>query len=344
MRRKRYNNSNIGKEGRVVKKRFYRRWWFILLAVLFALTAACAVVWSSCTALQERVIGFVCSLGTPGPKGGAYASVRLLGEDVSYGSRFDNGDMDVYANRTDAPQPLVVYAHGGYYVGGDKSSMADYCQTLASYGYVVANLNYMLAPDGRFPTQILQVNEAMGYLMDHAAEYGIDTDRVFIAGDSAGGHLASQMGLYYTNPAFREKIGDAPAISAEQLRGVALHCGYYDTDTVRATGFPMIADSIWMMTGVKDYEGTPAAEQMNTVAQITADYPDVFIDCGDQDPFITQAQEMIAALEQNGIGVTSYLPVTDKFPLMHEFQMQLNTAEGKEAMERLAGFLEEKSK
>ncbi len=327
-----------------MKKRFYRRWWFLLLAVLLLLAAAGAIVWSSSTVLQERMIGFVCSLGSNGTRGGTNASVRLLGEDVSYGSRFDKGDMDVYAKRSDINQPLVVYAHGGYYVGGDKSSMADYCQTLASYGFVVASLNYMLAPEGRFPTQILQVNEAIGYLVDHAAEYGIDTDRVFIAGDSAGGHLASQMGLYYTNPAFREEIGNAPAIGAGQLRGVVLHCGYYNTDTVRATGFPMIADSIWMMTGVKDYEGTKDANLMNTVAQVTPDYPAVFIDCGDQDPFITQAQEMIAALEQNGIGVTSYLPVTDKFPLTHEFQMQMSLPEAQEAMERLAGFLGERGK
>jgi hypothetical protein len=105
----------------------------------------------------------------------------------------------------------------------------------------------------------------------------------------------------------------------------------------------MIADSVWMMTGVKDYEGTEAANLMNTVSQVTPDYPAVFIDCGDKDPFITQANEMIAVLEKNGVDVTSYLPVTEKFPLMHEFQVRINMAEGMEAMERLAGFLGEKS-
>ena len=331
----------------VKKKRFYQRWWVIALAGLFLLAAVLTIAWSISSGLQQTIIEIVCSGSAstaPITREEALTSVKLLGEDVSYESRFDNGLLDIYAFSDDGVQPLIVYAHGGYYVGGDKSGLSTYCKMLASYGYVVANINYMLAPDGKFPTQILQVNEAMAYLVAHAEEYGIDTTRVFIAGDSAGAHLASQMGLYYTNPAFAEKIGDTPAIAKEQLCGVVLHCGYYNTDTVRATGFPMIAESIALMTGEKEYEGTEAGEAMNTVAQITPDYPDVYLDCGDQDPFITQAGEMIDALNANGVSVTSYLPVSGETALGHEFQMMLNTAEGMESMERLAGFLGERSK
>lgn len=332
---------------KAMKKAFYRKWWFIVPVVLAVLLAAAGIVWSSSTVLQKTVLRIVCDdeAGVaPETREQAIAAVELLGEDVSYKSRFDNGLMDVYAKQSDDAQPLIVYAHGGYYIGGDKSSLSTYCETLASYGYVVANLNYMLAPEGQYPTQILQVNEAISYLLAHAKKYGFDPERIFIAGDSAGGHLASQMGLYYTNPAFQQEIGDEPAISAEQLRGVILHCGYYNTDTVRATGFPMIADSIWMLTGIKDYEGTAVSNEMNTVAQITADYPAVFIDSGDQDLFLSQAQEMISALEANGIDVTSYLPTSGETALQHEFQLQLDTAEGMESMELLAGFLEEKGK
>ena len=206
---------------------------------------------------------------------------------------------------------------------------------------MVANINYMLAPEGQYPTQMLQVNEAIRFLLSHAEEYRIDTTRIFIGGDSAGGHLSSQMGLYYTNPVFQARIGGTPAIAKEQLKGVILHCGYYNIDTLRATGFPMIADSVWMMTGEKQYEGTEAGKSMNTVAWVTADYPSTFIDCGDKDSFLSQAKEMIAALEANGVAVTSYLPTTTGFPLLHEFQVRLNMAEAQAALEELAGFLGE---
>ena len=54
---------------------------------------------------------------------------------------------------------------------------------MASKGYVVANINYQLAPEGRYPTQMLQVNEAIGFLLSRAEEYRIDTMKIFIGGD-----------------------------------------------------------------------------------------------------------------------------------------------------------------
>ena len=323
------------------------RWWMIVLLVLLVIVLVVWIITANSTFLQVAFIRALCA-GNAGVKPNDYdavvAKIDTLGTDVSYESAFDNGMLDLYAAKGDAALPLIVYAHGGYYVGDDKADFGYYCQTLASKGYVVANINYMLAPEGRYPTQMLQVNEAIAFLLSHAEEYRIDTTKIFIGGDSAGGHLSSQMGLYYTNPVFQARIGGEPAIAKEQLKGVILHCGYYNIDTLRATGFPMIADSVWMMTGEKHYEGTEKAASMNTVAWVTADYPPVFIDCGDKDSFLSQAKEMIAALEANGVAVTSYLPTTTGFPLMHEFQVRLNMAEAQAALEELAGFLGERSK
>lgn len=323
------------------------RGWMIVLLVLVVLVVAVWIVSTYTTVLQCGFIRLLCS-GNAGIKPKDYdavlAAIDTLAEDVSYESAFENGEMDVYAAKEDEKLPLIVYAHGGYYVGDDKRDFAYYCQTLASKGYVVANLNYRLAPEGRYPTQMLQVNEAIRFLISHAEEYRIDATKIFIGGDSAGAHLSSQMGLYYTNPAFQRRIGGEPAITKDQLKGVILHCGYYNINTLRATGFPMIADSVWMMTGEKYYEGTEAGRSMNTVAWVTADYPSTFIDCGDKDSFLSQAQEMIAALEGQGVEVVRFLPKTSKFPLIHEFQVRLDLPEAQEALERLAGFLGEKAK
>ena len=323
------------------------RWWMIVLLVLILVVLVVKLVSARTTLLQRVFIRLICA-GNAGVKPPNYeavlAKIDTLGTDVLYDSAFENGMLDVYAAKGGDALPLIVYAHGGYYVGDDKADFMYYCQTLASKGYVVANINYQLAPEGQYPTQMLQVNEAIRFLLAHAAEYRIDPAKIFIGGDSAGAHLSSQMGLYYTNPAFQARIGGEPAIAKEQLRGVILHCGYYNIDTLRATGFPMIADSVWMMTGEKHYEGTEAAKSMNTVAWVTADYPATFIDCGDKDSFLSQAHEMIAAVEAQGVAVVSYLPTTTGFPLMHEFQVRLNLAEAQAALEELVGFLGEKSK
>lgn len=327
-----------GKEPNATKKAIHRRWWFILLEILLALFLCLAIVLTTSTGLQARAIRLICS-GSASSTTGDPANVLTLKTDASYDSAFPNGTLDLYSARSSEPLPLVVYAHGGYYVGGDKSSLTDYCRTLASYGYVVANLNYELAPEGQYPTQVLQVNEAIAYLVEHADAFGIDPSRIFIGGDSAGGHLASQMGLYYTDADFCQKTGGTPAISGEQLRGVLLLCGYYNTETVRATRFPMIADSIWILTGEKQFEGTEVSVWMNTVAQVTPAYPPAFLACGDQDPFLSQAQELIVALAKNGVESSAYLPESKEESLGHEFQIQLDTAAGKEAMRRAAQFL-----
>lgn len=323
------------------------RWWMILLLALLLVVIVVWIVSANSTVLQQAFIRLLCS-GNAGVKPADYdavlAAIDSLGTDVPYESAFDNGVLDVFAAKGDKPLPLIVYAHGGYYVGDDKRDFSYYCQTLASRGYAVANMNYQLAPEGRYPTQMLQVNEAIAFLLRHAEGYRIDPARVFIAGDSAGAHLSSQMGLYYTNPAFQARIGGTPAIAKEQLKGVILHCGYYNIDTLRATGFPMIADSVWMMTGEKQYEGTEAANSMDTVAWVTPEYPPVFIDCGDKDSFLSQAEEMIDALAAQGVDVTSYLPTTTGFPLLHEFQVRLNLPEAVEGMEKLAEFLGERTK
>ena len=323
------------------------RAWMLVLPVLAAVLLLVRILSANTTFLQKSLIRLICA-GNAGVKPPNYdavlAQIDTLAKDASYESAFDRGVLDVYAAKGESTLPLIVYAHGGYYVGDDKLDFTYYCQSLAARGYVVANINYQLAPEGRYPTQMLQVNEALRYLLARAEEYRIDPANIFLGGDSAGAHLSSQMGLYYTNPAFRLRIGGTPAIAKEQLRGVILHCGYYNIDTLRATGFPMIADSVWMMTGQKHYEGTDAAASMNTIVWITPDYPPVFIDCGDKDAFLSQAREMIPALEAQGIDVTSYLPTTSKFPLIHEFQVRLNLPEAVEGLERLAGFLGEKGK
>ena len=324
------------------RKAIHRRWWFILLEALLALSLCLAIVLATSTGLQVRAIRLLCS-ASASTTAGDPAGVLTLKTDLSYGSAYPNGTLDLYTARSTGAQPLVVYAHGGYYVGGDKSSLTEYCRTLASYGYVVANLNYELAPEGRYPTQILQVNEAIAYLLANAADFGIDPTRIFIGGDSAGGHLASQMGLYYTNEHFRQQIGGTSAISSDQLRGLILNCGYYNAETVRATRFPMIADSIWILTGQKQFEGTEVSARMSTSLQITPDYPPAFLSCGNKDPFLSQAQELIVALSENGVASSAYLPGSDEDPLDHEFQLNLNTAAGKEAMERLVQFLANQS-
>ncbi|MCZ4151531.1 lipase, partial [Escherichia coli] len=91
----------------------------------------------------------------------------------------------------------------------------------------------------------------------HAAEFRGDASQLFLAGNSAGAQIASQVAAVITNPSLARLMDIHPAVDVEQLRGVLLYCGPYNLSTVGQTGFPFMRTFLWSYTGMKDYEEYP---------------------------------------------------------------------------------------
>jgi acetyl esterase/lipase len=93
-----------------------------------------------------------------------------------------------------SPRPCVVVIHGGSWVsgnrldGGTKRWLNDW---LAELGYAVASIDYRLSPQFQWPAQRDDVLAATWFLREHAAELGIDADRLVLLGRSAGGQIAT---------------------------------------------------------------------------------------------------------------------------------------------------------
>ena len=110
--------------------------------------------------------------------------------------------VDIYMPPRDAgPKPLVLFVHGGGWVGGHtrhSGAAADFpaaLARLAAEGFVVASVEYRLAAEARFPAQLQDVRAALRFLKGKAARYGIDPARTAIWGGSAGGHLSALAAL-----------------------------------------------------------------------------------------------------------------------------------------------------
>jgi acetyl esterase/lipase len=95
------------------------------------------------------------------------------------------------------PRPLVVFFHGGGFLGGDKSSvpgwLVDRC--LAA-GIAVASANYRLSSQAPYPAPMHEGARAVQYLRSKAAELGIDSNAIAACGNSAGGGIALWVGFH----------------------------------------------------------------------------------------------------------------------------------------------------
>lgn len=108
--------------------------------------------------------------------------------------------LDIYLpSKVRGKTPLVIFVHGGGWLVNDKYSDIGYMKkTVAEIldkGYALASIDYRFATQAIFPAQIQDCNRAVSFLVDNAGTYGFDTDRMAVMGFSAGGHLASMMGL-----------------------------------------------------------------------------------------------------------------------------------------------------
>ncbi|MDJ0331283.1 MULTISPECIES: alpha/beta hydrolase [Planococcus] len=260
-------------------------------------------------------------------------------KNLSYNSS-KNSLLDIYyPENAPASMPVILWIHGGGYVGGSKDSRQDYAMALADAGYVVANIDYALAPESLYPGPVVQANQALTYMQLHAAEYGGDMNRVFIGGDSAGAQIASQVAALMSNTELAEKMAIQPAISNSQLQGAVLLCGLYNLDTVRATAFPNIDKYLAAYTGVEPFESFSKIDELSTVQHVSSNFPPVFITVGDADPFVSQSTELVDVLQSHDIPVNSVFFEGTQKNLKHEYQYDLSMEDAQETLQKTIQFL-----
>ena len=281
---------------------------------------------------------------------GALASRVPAGISSQLNQSYDPGDprerLDVFypaaATKQGTALLTVVWIHGGGFLAGSKEDVANYAKILASGGYTVVAVDYALAPESTYPTPLREVNAALEFLTREAARLHVDPGRMVLAGDSAGALIAAQLANLITSPAYARILGIVPALQPGQIAGVLLYCGPYDVRPARpgaAPGWFMHA-VLWSYFGRRDFANDPLLPTLRVIDYLTPQFPRSFISVGNADALSPQSRSLAGALQRHGVGVhTLFFDANHVPPLPHEYQFNLQTTEGRQALAESLEFL-----
>lgn len=157
--------------------------------------------------------------------------------DVAYG-RGARQLYDVTAPIGAVDAPCLAFVHGGFWQEGSKAGSGFAARAYARDGWAHAALGYTLAPEASLAQIVEEVAEALRQLRARAADYGIDSERIVLAGHSAGAHLAA---------AILAGLGGADLPDA--LAGYVLISGVYDLAPVAAS---YVNDAVGLSPGDVD--------------------------------------------------------------------------------------------
>lgn len=210
-------------------------------------------------------------------------------KDVIYGRVFGAALVaDVAYPKGDGPFPAIISVHGGRWIGGhraDKSAIVP--GQWAGFGFFAMSIDYRLKDCTPAPACYQDLQCALRWVHAHAAEYHLDVDRIFLIGQSAGGHLVSLAGTLGEGPF--AKTGGWEDQSAD-FRAVISVAAPYELPTLD-----------WGQHWAPRGEDLDVARKLaSPINHVTAKIKPILIIHSDDDRSvpIRQAVDMVAALEK----------------------------------------------
>jgi len=237
--------------------------------------------------------------------------------------------------RATGPAPAVVFVHGGAWVHGDPSQAAGNALHFARRGIATISISYRLAPRHRFPAALDDVRRGLRHVRAHAAELGVDPDRIALMGLSAGAHLAMLAHVAAGLPALAPELPAELSDVADSVRAIVLHYGPYDL--ARRRPFPDGFDPIGELLGERlgDDAWVRLASPVHHAERASAP---VLLVHGTADAVVSyrESERMHAALER--AGKTGELLLLEGAP--HAFQTDWRGEANRRANAATDAFLE----
>ncbi len=217
--------------------------------------------------------------------------------DIPYGSCPENL-LDVYCPEgTQGVIPTIISIHGGAWCYGSKDLYAHYCLRLAARGFAVVNFNYRLAPEHKYPAPLEDCCNMLSWVLNQGAQYHIDTNNLFLVGDSAGGQLAFQLLTILTNEKYSAMFSFAPPAEI-RFRACGLNCGCYFMPIFKNVPLSKVG-KMFEAYFPEDY--VPCIPSLKTHKYITKAFPPAFITTSPNDYLRMMAPPLHILLRLKGV-------------------------------------------
>ena len=216
------------------------------------------------------------------------------------------------------PLPVVMYFHGGGFVLGDKESFDWVVREIANgAGAAVVFVEYSRAPEAKYPVAVEEAYAATKYVAENGAALNLDSSRIAVAGDSAGGNLAAVTALLA-----KERRG--PKLVYQVLLNPATDMAS-ETPSLHEFGEGYFLTESAMKWFGRQYLSEPADTRKPTASPLRATpgqlegLPPALVITSEFDPLRDQGEAYAQKLAEAGVRVTAvrYLGTVHGFPVLN---------------------------
>ena len=223
--------------------------------------------------------------------------------EVSYGPHPRNV-LDFWKADGAGPRPLLIYIHGGGWVGGDKKQTAATIRPWLAQGISYAAINYRLTGTDPLPAPVYDAARAIQFLRTKASEWNIKKDRIALTGGSAG--ACTSMWILLHDDLADPKSKDPVLRESTRVSAAAVSSGQTSIDPKVIEGWagPNVLKHrmIWMAVGEKTMD-----EALKNYEKHRATYvefsPYNHVDGNDPPLFMTYGSNMTLPSENAGHGI-----------------------------------------
>jgi acetyl esterase/lipase len=223
--------------------------------------------------------------------------------NVTYGvANNRENKVDLYLPRgADGPTPVLMYIHGGGWVGGSKEGNVLRLLPWLEKGWAVVNVQYRLGEVSLAPAAVEDCLCALRWVIRNAEQYNIDASRIVVTGNSAGGHLALTTGMIPASAGL-----DRQCPGRETLSVAAIINWYGITDVGDLLDGPnMKSYAVEWMGSLPNRD--EVAERVSPLTYVRTGLPPVLTVHGDADPTVPYQHAVRLQAALDGAGVANQL-------------------------------------